>query len=130
MLAAGIGQTSTGHALLEKAGLLQKRTGYTSLAFLDPTSLPKHLKSKQVTVEVAFVIHNTGAISDIYEWSMSLVQKQSTRRVAAGNVRVTSGHAATISRHVRIACSRGQVRIVVSLASPAEDIHAWATCKT
>lgn len=130
ILAAGIGQTSAGHVLLEKAGLFEKPAVYTSLAFLHPASLPKHLRSKEETVEVAFVIHNAGGISGMYEWSMSLVQKQGIRHVAAGSVRITSGHTATISRPVRISCSRGQVRIVVSLVNPAEDIHAWTTCKS
>jgi hypothetical protein len=130
MLAAGIGQTSTGHTLLEKAGLFERPPGYTSLAFLNPASLPKHLKSKQVTVEVAFAIHNTSSISNLYEWSMSLVQKEGIRHVAAGSVRLNSERSATISRPVRITCSRGQVRIIVSLASPAEDIHAWAACES
>lgn len=130
LLAASIGQSSAGHTLLERAGLLQKPATYTSLAFLDPAGIPQTLKSKRTTIEVAFVIRNSGGIPDLYDWSLSLVQKQSVRHVATGNVRLRSGHAATISRLVRITCSQGQVQIVVSLTRPAEDIHARATCKS
>ena len=35
--ATGIGQTGAGHALLEKAGLIQRPVGYTALYFGKPT---------------------------------------------------------------------------------------------
>lgn len=128
VLAAGIGQTSLGHTLLEKAGLFEEPTSYTSLAFQDPQSLPEQLSSKRATVSISFVIHNSGIIPHDYQWSVLLVQGQRSSHVAAGSVRVASGRAAAITQSVRVSCTRGQVRIVVSLMRPAEYIDARTAC--
>lgn len=130
VLTAGLGQTSFGHAILGKVGLFQEPTSYTSLAFLNPQSLPEQLSSKQATVGVSFVIHNTGGIPRDYQWSVLLVQGERKHDVAAGSVRIASGSGVAITRSARISCTRGQVRIVVSLARPAEFIDAWAACSS
>lgn len=130
-MAAGIGQTNFGHSALEKAGLYEKPPGYTSLAFLNPQSLPEQLTLKEVSVDVSFVVGNAENISHSYQWSVSLVQGQRARHVTAGNVRVTSGGEAAVARSVQVSCIPGQVqhvRIVVSLARPAESIDALAEC--
>ena len=126
-LAAGMGQTSFGHAILAKVGLFEEPASYTSLAFLRPQSLPK-LSSRQAPVVVSFVIHNAGGIASEYQWSILLVQGQRTRHTAAGNVRVAAGREASITRFVTIPCTQGQVRIVVSLERPAESIDALTAC--
>src|SRR5580658_675899 len=114
-LAVGVGQTSVGHAVLRKAGLFAEPTGYTSLAFLHPQSLPEQLGSKPTSVSISFVIHNARGAPSEYLWSVLLVQGQLTQRVAAGTVRVASGRGATITRSATILCTQPQVRIVVSL---------------
>lgn len=129
ILAAGVGQTSFGHEILGKAGLFEEPTSYTSLAFLHPGSLPEQLTSNQATVGVSFTIRNTGATPHDYLWSVSLVQGQQTRHVAGGSAQIASGHGTAITRAARISCTQGQVRIVVSLAHPAEYIDAWLTCE-
>jgi hypothetical protein len=128
VLAAGLGQTSAGHAMLRAAGLFQAPTSYTSLAFLRPKPLPTPLASKRATVDVSFVIQNANGTPRDYQWSVLLDQGQRTRRAAVGSIRVASGRGAVITRSVKINCARGKVRIVVSLARPAEYIDAWTAC--
>jgi hypothetical protein len=127
-LAVTIGQTSVGHAMLRKAGLLEGSASYTSLAFVHPQSLPEQLGSKPTNVSVSFVIHNATGTPRYYQWSMLLAQGSRTLRVAAGSVRVGPGRGAAITRSARIFCKGGKVRIVFSLAHPAEFIDAWSTC--
>lgn len=124
-LAASVGQTSLGHSILRKVGLFEGPTSYTSLAFLHPLS-PADLK--RTKVNVSFVINNAGGIPRDYQWSVTLAQGRGTRDVAAGSVRIASGRGATITRSAPIFCVQGQVRIVVSLASPAEFIDARTAC--
>jgi hypothetical protein len=130
VLAAGLGQTNRGHAILGRVGLFQEPTSYTSLAFLNPQSLPEQLSSKKAIVGVSFVINNTGGIPHDYQWSVLLVQGRRTHHVAVGNVRIASGSSVAITRSASISCTRGQVRIIVSLARPAEFIDAWTTCSS
>jgi hypothetical protein len=127
-LAAGMGQTSAGKAILQKTGLFEEPTSYTSLAFLDPQFLIEQLGSKRANVGVSFVIHNAGKTPRNYQWSVLLVQSGRTRRVVAGGVRVASGHGAAITRSAEISCTRVRVRVIVKLVRPAEFIDAWMTC--
>ena len=128
ILIAGIGQTSLGHSILRKAGLFEAPASYTSLAFLHPQSPADQPGLKRTTVDVSFVINNAGGIPRDYQWSVTLAQGRRTHDVAAGSVRIASGRGATITRSAQISCAQGQVRIVVSLASPAEFIDAWTAC--
>jgi hypothetical protein len=129
-LAAGLAQTSPGHAMLRMAGLLEAPTSYTSLAFQRPQELSEQLRSKRANIAVAFVIHNVGGATRDYQWSLLLTQASRTRRMAAGSVRIASGHGIAISRSVNIVCPRGRVRIAVSLVRPAEFIDAWMACSS
>lgn len=129
VMAAGLGQTGAGHAILRKAGLFEEPAGYTSLAFLNPRSLNEPLASKRADVTVSFVIHNAGSTSRDYRWTVLLAQGQRTRRVASGSVRVASGRGAAVTQSAEIICTRGKVRIVVNLARPSESIDAWMTCR-
>jgi uncharacterized SAM-binding protein YcdF (DUF218 family) len=127
-LAVGIGQTGAGHAMLQKAGLFQRPASYTSLAFSKRPSVSEKPKSKRADVSVSFVIHNTGATPRDYQWSVLVSQGPLPRRVADGRVHVPSGRGATVTQTAKITCTPGQMRIVVSLARPAEFIDAWMTC--
>jgi hypothetical protein len=129
-LAAGLGQTTAGHTLLRKAGLFEEPASYTTLAFLSPQDLPRSLNTGRQTVGVSFVIGNTGSASRHYQWSMRLVQGPRTTRVAAGSVSLTSGREATVTRSAKIFCTRGQARLVVSLANPAEHIDFLTACSS
>lgn len=128
MLATCLAQTSSGHAMLQRAGLFEQPAGYTSLAFLSPQSVPKQLSAEKKTVRVSFTIRNAGRTLHNYRWSVLLVQGIRTYHINAGSVRVASGREVVIKRSARISCMHGQVRIVVSLAYPAEFIDAWAAC--
>ena len=121
-------QTSAGHALLRESGLVQGTAGYTSLSFLRPQSLPGKLGSSHAKVGAPFVIHNGTSTTRDYQWSVDLQRHGLSRRVHAGTVRLSAGHAAVISQSLRIACTRDRVRIVVRLKNPAESIDAWLTC--
>ena len=129
-LVAGISQTSFGHTILERAGLIQTPRSSTSLAFLNPRSPPEQLSSKQATVGVSFVIHNAGDTSQNYQWSMLLRQGQFTYHVAEGSARIAPGQEESISRSAKVKCTRGRVRIIVNLMHPAEFIDAWLACQT
>jgi hypothetical protein len=127
---AGACQTSDGHVVLRKLGLLEGTTSYTSLAFLRPQSLPEQLQSKRADVPVSFTIHNSGNTTRDYQWSMLLVHGAHTRRVAAGGLRIAAGHDARITRSAAISCIRGRVQIVIRLMRPTESIAAWTVCWT
>lgn len=129
-LAAGIGQTSPGHAMLRAAGLFKQPATYTSLAFEDPQALGKTLPSPRAAIPVSFVIKNVGDTSRDYRWSVQVVQEKKANRIADGNVTITSGGQAVITRSAVISCSGGQARIVVSLADPAEFIDAVSACQS
>jgi hypothetical protein len=128
MLFAGIGQASIGRSILEKAGLFEQPTSYTSLAFAQPQNLPEQLAPKQKTIGISFMIHNSGGRTYGYQWSIQFVQTGLIHRAAAGYVSIDPGKGATISRTEVIQCNRKKVQIVVSLAHPAESIDAWMAC--
>jgi hypothetical protein len=128
MLLAGISQASFGRTILEKAGLLEQPTNYTSLAFAQPRNLPERLTAKQKTIGILFIIHNSGDSTYGYHWSIQFTQTGHTHRVAAGDVDVNPGKAVTISRTEAIQCTLKQVQVTISLAHPAESIDAWIAC--
>jgi hypothetical protein len=128
LLAAAIGQTAVGHTILQRAGLFEERADHTSLAFVHPQSLPEQLGHRRAKVALSFVINNAGGASRDYQWSVRLVQGRATRRLAAGSVRIASGHAAEIASTADISCVPGKVQIVVSLARPYESIDAFMSC--
>lgn len=121
-------QTNVGHAILRTAGLSQGSSGYTSLSFLEPKSLPEQLKLKHSTVDASFVILNATNTKRDYSWSIFLVRQGHADHVYTGNVRLASGGKAEISRSVTIKCTGGQIRMVVSLEQPAESINALMAC--
>lgn len=128
LLGVGVSQMGVGQAVLKNAGLVGSPGTYTSLAFLKPQSLPTQIGRKGTRVNVAFVIRNATTTSRDYQWSLLLLQGEHNRRVSAGEIRVQSGREASVNKTVKIFCQKGQVRITVSLARPAEHIDAWMTC--
>ena len=125
---AGIFQTSAGYAILRMAGLSQQPTGSTSLSFVKPRSLPELLQSKHAKVTAPFVIENATNTAHNYTWSIFLIRQGQTERMYTGNVSLTPGGKVEIARSVTIECTRGEIRIVVSLAHPAESISALMAC--
>jgi len=125
---ASIFQTNAGRAILRTAGLSQGSPGYTSLSFLEPKSLPEQLKSKYSKVDASFVILNATNTKRDYRWSISLIRQGQADHVYTGNVKLTSGGKAEITRSVTIECTGGQIRMVVSLERPAESISALMAC--
>jgi hypothetical protein len=130
-VAAGISQTSVGHAILQNLGILQTPSTYTSLAFAHPQSLPERLRLPQENVNVSFVVHNASNVLHDYRWSVFLAHNGRTRRVDTGELRVASGQGVAITRPVGVSCTGGRVRIVVNLvgaAPKAESIDFWTAC--
>lgn len=130
LLAVGLAQTSPGHSVLKLAGLYEKPASYTSLSFQHPGFLPDQLAKRQATIPVSFVIGNTRGNSRDYQWSVTVVQGQQTRLVAAGTVLLGPGRTAVVSRPAAITCIAGgeDVRIEVRLARPAEYIDSQTAC--
>lgn len=125
-----LAQTSTGRNALQSAGLVKRPSGYTSLAFQDPTFLPEHLAFRMQHVRIAFVVHNSASESRIYTWRLATVHGHHNERRLSGRIRIASGGSATISRRTAISCSSGRVLIMVTLKTPPESIDAWATCSS
>jgi len=126
---AGVLQTSVGRAMLRAAGLSPDPTGYTSLSFLHPQSLPEQITPGRGTTVTSFAIHNATSVTHDYRWSVSLVYRGRTRRVHAGSVHLAPGRGAEITQSIAITCAQGRVGIVVSLESPAESIDTWMACR-
>ena len=127
---ASIFQTNVGHEILRTAGLSQESAGYTSLSFLSPQSLPEQLQSKHAKVRAPFVIQNVTNATREYTWSISLTRNGRTDRVYTGSVSLTPAGKAEITRSVAIKCTRGQIRMVISLEDPAESISSLMTCRS
>ena len=123
-------QTNVGHAILRMAGLSQGSSGYTSLSFLKPQSLPEQLQSKHTKVVTSFVIKNATSAKRDYTWSIFLIRQAQTGRIYTGSVSLMPGRKAEITRYVTIQCTGGQIRMVVSLEHPAESISALMACRS
>ena len=126
---ASVLQTSVGHAMLRAAGLSLEPTGYTSLSFLHPQSRLGQLTRAHESTVTSFAIHNATSSTHDYRWSVSLVYRGRARRVHAGSVRLAPGRGAEITQSIAITCTRGRVRIVISLERPAESIDTWMACR-
>lgn len=126
----GIFQTNVGHTILRMAGLSQEQSGYTSLSFLKPQSLPEQLQSERAKVGASFVIQNATSTTRDYTWSISLIRQGQTDRVYTGSVSLTPARKTEITRSVTIKCTRGTIRMVVSLEHPAESISAVIACRS
>ena len=127
-LAAGLAQTSAGHALLGRAGLYQEPASYTSLAFTDPRSLPARLAAAPTRVSVPFAVTNASDGPRRYHWSVALDRAGRSYRLAAGEVGVPAGDRATVAATVTASCATGPARLTVLLAAPAESIDFWLAC--
>ena len=127
-LAAGLAQTSAGHSLLGRAGLYETPASYTSLAFVDPQSLPTRLWPAPTRVSVPFTVTNASAGPRGYHWSIVLDRAGHSYRLAAGELRVPAGDRATVAGTVTASCATGPARLTVLLAAPAESIDLWLAC--
>jgi hypothetical protein len=132
--ATGIGQTGAGHALLEKAGLIQRPTGYTALYFRDPTNpvMIPNSAGKRVPYTLSFFVHNARPRLQGYRWSLLLVQRPGqARTVKSQSAAVGPGKTVLISHTGKFTCDRyRRVEFIVRLAGSGthEAIHAWAAC--
>ena len=128
VVVVGILQTNVGHGLLRKAGILQGTTGYTSLSFLNPQSLPEQLQSQRANIKESFVIQNSTSAARDYKWLISLTQNGHTSLVSSGSVSLEPSQKIQVNRPVSINCSRGQARIIINLADSSESISSLMAC--
>lgn len=128
VLAMSIAQTSTGHAVLRKAGLFEQPASYTSLAFHTPQSLPEQLSSQLANVVISFDIRNVSRTVLEYQWIILLTEGTASNRLSEGDVQILPGRGATITRTTLISCTQSRVRIAVTLTRPSESIDSWVSC--
>jgi hypothetical protein len=134
--ATGIGQTGVGHALLEKAGLIQRPAVFTALSF-EAADRPVKVRSAgkgahyySLTVK----IQNTNTTSRDYLLSLLLVQRpgHAHRVKTRPTLVVGPGKTVSIPQKGKFVCERGDpVEFIVQLAGrdTREAIHAWASCR-
>jgi|HubBroStandDraft_3_1064219.scaffolds.fasta_scaffold43005_2 hypothetical protein len=133
-VATGIGQTGVGHALLEKAGLIQRPAVYTALSFKAP-DMPVEVRSagkRAHYYSLTVKIQNADTTSRDYLLSLLLVQRPGhARLINTGAALVGPGKTAPITLTGKITCARVPVEFIVQLAGsrPREALHAWTTCR-
>jgi hypothetical protein len=130
----GIGQTGTGHALLQKAGLIRQPAGYTALSFTVPNTPVKVTAGKRAHYALTVSVRNTNTTSRDYLLSLLLVQRPGhARRINSQASLVGPGKMVSIPLTGKITCARdpAPVEFIVQLAGsrPAEAIHTWTTCR-
>lgn len=125
----GLAQTPVGRAALRGAGLDQAPTAYTALSFTRPQSLPAQLPDQHLTLRVAFTIRNVSGGTRGYRWSLTAAQAgRPVGRGATGTTSLAPGATAILSPALPLTCTRGQLRVTVRLASPAETIDFLTRC--
>jgi hypothetical protein len=129
LLGLGVSQMAVGQGVLKRTGLVGSSDSYTSLAFLDPQSLPTQIGHTGTEINVSFVIRNATIASRKYQWTLILAQGKHSSRISTGELRVQAGREASVNKAIKISCQKGQVRINVSLTQPAQHIDTWMTCK-
>ena len=129
---AALAQTPAGHAVLREAGLEQAPPSYAALSFAQPQSLPTQLVPPHTTVRVPFTIQNHSPATRSYQWSLSAAETGPhggpAARPVTGRTTLPPGATETMNPALRLSCPRGQVRITVRLASPAESVYFLADC--
>jgi hypothetical protein len=120
-------QTSLGHTLLQKAGLV-KTPSYTALSFAAPQLLPTQLPAQNSSVGVSFVIHNATASAHAYNWQVQLVRGKSSTSAASAQTLVPAGASTIVANTIKTSCVGGKIGFVIKLAVPAESINFWSAC--
>ena len=126
--AVELAQTGSGHALLQKAGLLKAPASYTTLSFEHPQLLPRQLTAKKSSVNISFLIHNATGSPHTYNWQVHVVHGKGSTPVASGWALVSAGASAKVSRAIRTSCVSGKVDFVIKLAAQQESINFWSAC--
>jgi hypothetical protein len=125
---AALAQTAAGQSLMRSAGLAHTPAASTALAFTDPGGLPTSLPAGHVGLTVSFTINNASESAASYRWTIELVYGKEHHRAASGQTDILANETKAETRQVSTFCPRGQLEIVVRLATPAESIHFRAAC--
>jgi hypothetical protein len=125
--AVEMAQTSLGHALLQKAGLV-KAPSYTALSFVQPQLLPTQLPARNSSVRVSFAIRNATASPHAYNWQVHLMRGKNSTSIASAQILVPSGGSSIVANTIRTSCVGGRIDFVIKLAVPEESINFWSAC--
>ena len=125
--AVEVAQTSLGHRLLQKAGLV-KTPSYTALSFSAPQLLPTQLPARNSSVGVSFVIRNATTSPHAYNWQVQLVRGKSSTSAASARTLVRAGASTIVASTIRTSCVGGKIDFVIKLAVPQESINFWSAC--
>jgi hypothetical protein len=127
---AAVAQTSAGHQVLRGTGLYEAPATFTSLSFAHPGQLPLQLTSRRASVEVAFVITNSGRLARRYQWRVLVVRGASAAQLDGGTTLVQGGAAVSVERMTQVNCAGSRVGVKVQLRQPAQSIEAWMACSS
>ena len=123
----GLAQTSVGRDALRDVGFYPHPTPFTQLHFERPAAIvgATALKRRRNAAHLRFVIRNDERRDWTYAWR---AQASSSATGSTGRIALTSGSQETVATTVRYRCRGSRVRIVVSLAQPAQSIYYWVRC--
>jgi hypothetical protein len=129
LFAIAFTQTPPGRGVLRLAGL-QSPPAYTALYFTNPDRLPTQLRTGHVQLPVSFTVQNSSRTAKTYQWRIDVQDGKNTAHVAAGQFSLPGGGTAAETKAVKTVCrSGGGLRIIVSLAAPANSIDFRVVCR-
>jgi len=121
-------QTAAGQQVMRRAGLEGPASSYTALSFTNPGALQGHLPLGHFSTRVGFALENDSQTSNHYQWTIQMIDGKHVTKVATGQATVGGGDTIDESRTVTGMCQSGNLKLVVSLAAPAESIDFMAHC--
>lgn len=130
LIAIALSQTPPGRGVLRLAGLAQGSPVFTALYFTNPDRLPTQLRTGHVQFPVSFTVQNSSQAAKTYRWRIDVQDGKNTAHVAAGQLSLPGGGTAAETKAVKTVCrSGGGLRIIVSLAAPADSIDFRVVCR-
>jgi hypothetical protein len=113
---------------MRETGLRQSAPSYTALSFTDPEALRARLPPGHFSADIRFTLANASAATSHYQWAIRLVAGPRVTLIATGQATVAGGAELEEAKTVSGSCRGGGLKVVVSLAAPAESIDYVASC--
>ena len=127
-VALALAQTGAGQSVMRETGLDRPAASYTALSFTDPMALPTHLPIGHFSTDVSFTLGNASQTTNHYQWTIRFMDDKRVTSIATGQATVQGGGTINETKTVAGLCHSGKLKIVVSLAAPAEAINYTASC--